>query len=137
MGARGPLPKDAAKRQRRNVSKPKTKVPSGARASHPELAGEFLPQTREWYAALASAPWSSLYEESDWQVLIRTAYLVDAFFKSPSAQLAAEIRQNEARLGATAADRARLGWEVDGGPGESQARDGAKPSRQRPDPRKT
>lgn len=79
-----------------------------------------------------------MYEASDWQVLIRTAYLVEAFYDAPSAGLAAEIRQNEARLGATAADRARLGWEAATGPGaKGDGNDEERvPARERSDPRK-
>jgi hypothetical protein len=39
------------------------------------------------------------------------AHLVDRYYADPDAKLLTEIRQNEQLLGATPADRRRLGWD--------------------------
>jgi hypothetical protein len=59
------------------------------------------------------------------------APLVDAYFKEPTRNLFAEIRLNEAKLGATPEDRLRLSWRLDASPDDAPA---AAPKR-RPDPR--
>jgi hypothetical protein len=63
------------------------------------------------------------------------APLVDEYFRAPTKELLAEIRLNEAKLGATPEDRQRLRWKIDPPAGEELG--DAKPSaRTREDPRR-
>lgn len=79
-----------------------------------------------------------MFIATDWQALLRGAALVEAFDEKPSAQLAAEIRQIEARLGGALADRDRLGMKIEEPKDEAAERaDGRVSNRKRPDPRKS
>ena len=135
MGARGPKPKDssvtrhAPKQRRRNMTAAAPTVPELAE-SFPEI--EFRPQTVAWWEAWCASPQTEFFAATDWQTLLRLAPLVDGFFVKPSAQAAAEIRQTEAKLGGTAADRDRLGWKIESPEEPKQAR-GSRVLR--PDPR--
>lgn len=132
MGARGPKPKDSSitrhppKQRKRNMEAETPAVP--------ELDGEFLPQTLAWWSAWVDGPQAEFFAATDWQTLLRLAPLVNLFYTSPSPQLAAEIRQTEAKLGGTAADRDRLGWKIEPPALPSDASE--KGARSRPDPRK-
>ena len=53
---------------------------------------------------------AAMYLDTDKEELGALAILKDMFFEHPSAQLAAEIRLQEARFGLTPVDRARLDW---------------------------
>lgn len=50
--------------------------------------------------------------EADKHPLTRLAMLVNDFWLRPSATIAAEIRQQEARFGLTPLDRRRLEWKI-------------------------
>lgn len=130
-GTRGPKSKPNA--ARRNAPKATSRL-QAAKPTPPVLAGDYLPQTRDWWQAWLDAPQVTYFAATDWQTLSRLAPLVDAYFTKPSAQLAAEIRQTEAKLGATAADRDRLGWKIDE-PDEPESDDRPASSRARKDPR--
>lgn len=132
-GSRGPKSKAGAIRR----NKPKATTTFEANhAGTPELPDELRAEAHAWFDALANSPWSALYyTETDWQTILRGAYLVHAFYESPSSQLAAEIRAIEAKVGATVADRDRLGWKVQEPPAPPEG-DVPTPSRDRPDPRK-
>lgn len=95
------------------------------------------PEARDWWDSLVSAPWAEKLTATDWQTARRGAKLVDLFWTEPTSQLAGEIRQIEAKLGMTVADRDRLGWNIEPPPSPEPGDQGAaaKPSRRRPDPR--
>jgi hypothetical protein len=63
------------------------------------------------------------------------APLIEQYFVEPSRQTLAEIRLNEAKLGATAEDRERLRWRIEEPPDTDDEPQRA-PSRERKDPRK-
>lgn len=139
MGARGPVPSDRSvtrhkpKQRGRNMTAAPPDAPDLA-ASFPGLA--FLPQTLAWWDAWLTSPQAAFFAATDWQTLLRLAPLVDAFFAEPKAQAAAEIRQTEAKLGGTAADRDRLGWKIDPPPDPDDGEKRPEGSRSRPDPRR-
>lgn len=131
-GARGPKSKRGAVRR----NKPKaTTSKTAAHATAPALPEDTGPQARAWWAAFVGSPHAELYSGTDWQALLRGVVLVDLFYEKPSAQLAAEIRAIESKVGATVADRDRLGWKIEE-PVVEQPADAPTPSRERPDPRR-
>jgi hypothetical protein len=105
------------------------------KAAPPDLVGEYDMQTIAWWDAWVSSPQSEHFAATDWQTLLRLAPLMKMYFEKPTPQLAAEIRQTEAKLGATAADRDRLGWKISPPP-EPGADDEADGARERNDPRR-
>lgn len=132
MAKRGPVAKESP--QRRNDGA--AKDVSGGANDAPELIGNYMPQTIEWYRTWAESEQASQFTGTDWQRLRMIAPLVDLYFTSPSKDLMAEIRQNESKLGATAEDRQRLRWKIQT-PEKSDADDVPEKSkpRERKDPR--
>lgn len=142
MGERGPVPKGNAVRPSRGRAGRGGN--SGNVASvpgdKPELPdGEHHPLTVEWWGNWNEddAPQVAYFTATDWFRLKMLVPLYDAYWLKPTPQALAEIRQNETRLGATIADRLRLGWTItppkDGEGGEDENPQG---SRSRPDPRR-
>ncbi len=135
MGQRGPKPSPGS--VTRHKPKQRSRLLTGAPVKIPELVGTYLPQTWAWWDTWINSPQVEFLSATDWQTLLRLVPLVDAYFMAPTAQLASEIRQTEAKLGATASDRDRLGWRIE--PPKPDAGDGAgerpRGSRSRPDPR--
>jgi hypothetical protein len=121
----------APKQRKRSLEAAAPRVPELA-SSFPSIV--FLPQTVAWWAAWVESPQAAFFAGTDWQTLLRLAPLVDAFFTAPAAQLASEIRQTEAKLGATASDRDRLGWRIEPPAPEGEPAP-TRGSRSRPDPR--
>ena len=130
-GERGPLSKPGA--VRRNKGKQKTAL-AGTTTSAPDLVGDYSAATALWYEAWTLSPQAEHFAATDWQRLLMIAPLIEAYYARPTPQLMAEIRQNEAKLGATAADRERLGWKLDAPP-EKGATSKPAGSRAKPDPR--
>jgi hypothetical protein len=106
----------------------------GAAVEVPKLTGDYLQQTWDWWDTWVDSPQATFLAATDWQTLLRLVPIVDMFFTAPTAQLASEIRQTEAKLGATASDRDRLGWRIEP-PAPESAPESARGSRSRPDPR--
>lgn len=113
MPGRGPAPKPADQRRRRNAD-----TVSGATVvDDGEIVGPTLEEqtgretwsaeTLGWWATWRSSAQSKLFLGTDWQRLGMLAYLVEAFYKRPSKATFEEIRLNEERLGATVVDRQR------------------------------
>jgi hypothetical protein len=117
MPGRGPTPKDTARRQRRNAQPNSVELNAGARAKRPPALPprpgrglKWSPATRRWYQVWQKSPQSTLFTATDWQRLHMLAPLVEAYFAQPTKEILAEIRLNEAKLGATPEDRQRLRW---------------------------
>jgi len=114
MAGRGPAPKDPEKRIRRNAAPDVTDIPKTARARRapklPPKDGDetWHPATVRWYQVWRRSPQASTFTTTDWQRLHMMAPLVDEYFHEPKTALLAEIRLNEAKLGATPEDRQRL-----------------------------
>jgi hypothetical protein len=124
MAGKGPAPKPANLRQRRNkkvgattlsVAEPdqavKTKVPT---LQNPDKR-KFHKLTRAWWKRVWSSPMAGEYLPTDIDGLARLAILVDEYYKKPHREVMAEIRLQEARFGLSPVDRSRLQWEVSRG----------------------
>jgi hypothetical protein len=75
-------------------------------------------QVVEWWGSLWRSPMASEYLDADIHVAYLVAELRQLFYDpdvtaTERRALAAEIRQQEARLGASPIDRRRLQWEVE------------------------
>lgn len=71
---------------------------------------DYVDQTRAWWADWKAAPQADLFTVTTWRRLLMLAPLVDQFHRTGSKDLMAEIRLNEAKLGATPEDMQRLHW---------------------------
>jgi len=121
MAGRGPAPEDRAADggsfdvlPAEGYAGKVPKLGAGYRVSdgHHERRVRFLAATRDWYADWSTSPQASRFTATDWRRLRMIAPLVDRYLRSSAKDLAAEIRLQEALLGATAADRLRLRWKV-------------------------
>lgn len=75
--------------------------------------------------------------KSDLHGLFRLAVLVDAFWREPSKELAAEIRLQQAAYGLSPLDRRRLQWEIKRSEAEKKPQPAAAPPPRRiTDPRR-
>lgn len=120
QGGRGPAPKAKRSRERDN-HRPQARLERPDEVAAPALPKsyrtedgtlQFLKETREWWATWVRSPQAKVFLETDWRTLLQIAPLVDEHHRAPSVKLMAEIRLTQERLGATAADRLRLRWEV-------------------------
>ena len=102
--------------------------------------GRWSAATRDWFEVWRRSPQASQFVETDWSALRRCALLLEVFFADPSAALAAEIRQIEAKLGATVDDRMRLRLRVHSRPAVAESAEAEPEGRPRlsvaPDPRR-
>lgn len=126
MAGRGPAPKPADKRRRRNASVDATSLSSdGALRGSPlprsgwvmRLDGEPMdlpwPEaTKTWWLNWRRSPQAKAFTASDWDVLLETAVL-HARFWSGDHSVASELRLRVAKFGATVEDRARLKMEIE------------------------
>lgn len=133
MGARGPAASENS--VTRHPPKQNAKVFTAEPAKVPDLVGEYDVATVAWWDAWVDSPQAHLFTATDWQTLLRLAPLVKLYQSKPTPQLASEIRQTEAKLGATVADRDRLGWKINAPDAPGKEGDEPSGSRDRPDPR--
>ena len=134
MGMRGPAPKPAATRQRRNRVSTATTLVLAHRARVPKLPprpdGAWHAMTVGWWRDIWRSPMAAEFVQADIHGLYRLAVLVDAFWEEPSVKLHAEIRAGSQCYGLTPIDRRRLQWEVQRVEGVEATR----PARPRADP---
>lgn len=121
MAISGPAPKDGPKHGRYTSpldDERTTTTLEASKSSAPPLIdfGEaaYSDATRDWYQTWCDSPQASLFTSTDWQRLQMLAILVERYYLAalhPATKLHglttafAEIRQNEALLGATHVDR--------------------------------
>lgn len=125
MGGRGPAPKPAALRQRRNKATSSAQLPSAADAAAnrvPDLpdrtdGAEWHPMVLDWWAAVWRSPMAAEYLDADMRgglYLLADLHQLRWTAETASALLGAakEIRLQEVRFGLSPIDRRRLQWEV-------------------------
>ncbi len=125
MGTRGPVPKRADQRRRRNASAIPVDSVAGAAAEAPELGFDVDPVVADWYAALADGPEARYYTPAMWQRARIVAKMLHGVVQAgrPSSQMYAALQQDMKSLLVDAGELRRLGIEV-------QA---AEPAGERPD----
>lgn len=68
MGTRGPVPKRAAERRRRNSeSKPETITAPAVKVKQPNALTGWHPSMLRWYKSLATSGQAKFFEPSDWE----------------------------------------------------------------------
>jgi hypothetical protein len=130
MAGRGPSPKPAGTRQRRNRTSTAAKLSAVHSLKPPKLPDpervddEGVPvgwhqRTLAWWADIWSSPMAPEFLHADVHGLFLLAELEDMFHRASSAtakiELAKEIRLQRVAYGLTPIDRRRLQWEVDRG----------------------
>ena len=116
-GPRGPVPKPAATRQRRNkVSTAATLRDDGGVRRAPTLKPrqrEWNPMTLAWWVDIWHSPMAAEFLKSDIHGLYLLADLLDRYWQDGDLKLAAEFNRQRAAFGLTPIDRRRLQWEVE------------------------
>jgi hypothetical protein len=151
MAGRGPAPKPAAIRQRRNKTTTAATLTAVHAVRPPKLPDrvddegspvEWHAQTLQWWKDIWSSPMAPEFLKSDIHGLFLLAELEDMFHRAPSPsqkiELAKEIRLQRQAYGLSPIDRRRLQWEVDRGDQavERQTKRKASPKRKKKsDPR--
>ena len=129
MPGRGPAPKDASKRARRNKDTVELRVLQIQPTEQPKLPTFYVDvnlgkdedgapvivkrrfawpaTTKSWWEMLARHPLAVEFTEMDWAYLAETAMIHAQFWKG-DVKLAGELRLREAKYGFTPEDRARL-----------------------------
>jgi len=114
----GPLPKDPAKRQRRNKSATRALLPAEENPikrapSLPTIEGrEWSPLTVRWWRDIWRSPQRAEFLRADLASLFRLVVLVDMFWVSFDLEIAREIRLLEREFGFTPLSRRRLEWSI-------------------------
>ena len=139
MAGRGPAPKPAHLRQRRNKKPGAATLP--APVETPQRKAPTLPNpdkrkwhrlTRAWWRRVWASPMASEYLETDVDALGRLAVLIDDYYQAEDPkqrkELAKEIRLQEARFGLSPVDRSRLQWEIAKGDEASRRRQPQRPA---------
>lgn len=110
MPGRGPAPKPAEERRRRNVDPyPAAQVAGDDQVRGPELPDdiEWPAATREWWDTWRRSPQAQMFVATDWSFLLDTAMLHAEYWLGDRS-LAAELRLRMAKFGTTPEDRMRL-----------------------------
>lgn len=111
MAGRGPAPKPASRRARRNTDAGHNlTVLTFTKARQPDLPDDvdWHPRTRAWWSMWQGSPQAETFTETDWSFLLDTALMHHAMWSKGQWTLAAEVRLRVAKFGATPEDRARL-----------------------------
>jgi hypothetical protein len=110
MAGRGPAPKPADRRARRNADPVPKRALLLVRQKAPALPDDldWHPQTVAWWAMWAESELAKDFTATDWSFLLDTALMHHAMWSKGQWTLAAEVRLRVAKFGATPEDRARL-----------------------------
>lgn len=109
----GPAPKSPDQRARRNKDAVPWQTLQLVAMAQPELPDdmEWHPRTVSWWELWAKSPQAKYFGPTDWEALIDTARVHDAYWRSSGKAMldyAAELRLRLGLFGAAPADRARL-----------------------------
>ena len=113
MAGRGPSPKPAEKRARRNKDPVALRIVESDPVAQPPLpelmpGGEPWPsRTVEWWGMWGEDPLADDFRPTDWSELMDCAAIHGAYW-SGELKLVGELRLRTAKFGATQEDRARL-----------------------------
>lgn len=139
MAGRGPAPKPADKRRRRNSPSSTSLTPDGVLRGMPlprsgystridgaKVSFSWPEQTKAWWLNWRRSAMAQTFTAADWDFLLETAVL-HACFWDGDRSVASELRLRVAKFGATPEDRLRLKLEIEADQGEDQG-DAAEPA---------
>jgi hypothetical protein len=110
----GPAPKEQKRRRNADTySDVRVSVVNDGDLVGPALEGTWSEETRAWWDIWRRSPQAKTFLTTDWVRLRDIARLREVFANKPTALMFAEIRQNEALLGATYTDRLRARMKVE------------------------
>lgn len=119
MAGRGPAPKPASERARRNADPaPEMFVEADDEMRGPDLPDDLIEDrltgpiewpgmTRRWWTNWRKSAQAQTFTDTDWDFLLETALIHRRFIKGEMS-VAGELRLRVAKFGATPEDRARL-----------------------------
>lgn len=129
MAGRGPAPKPAAQRRRRNARPDDRSVPAAGNAgdfpplpsryrvaispTRPPLELRFLSATKAWYEAWCTSPMATEWTMVHFLRLQQIAILQDRWTRTGDLDFAKELRLQLAGFGGTPADLRRIGVTID------------------------
>lgn len=117
MGERGPMPKDASERRRRNEpeSGPPAKASITGRVIAPRCPPLAHPKARFWFESLKTSGQRKWFEPSDWAEALIIVELIGQLFNEEEFNASGwrAVFSRMAMLGTTIGDRRRLGIEID------------------------
>lgn len=121
MAGKGPAPKPAAQRRRRNLDIVQTEMIT----QDDVIRGPELPETFEWHSRTEiwwdtwrNSAQSITFTDTDWDFLIDTALLHTKFWNGEN--VGAELRLRVSKFGATPEDRLRLRLQIENEPEQSK-----------------
>lgn len=128
MAGRGPAPKPASRRARRNADPTPQTILRFEQAEQPPLPPmpggfEWCDATKNWWILWGSAPQSEHFSSTDWDFMCDTALIHQDIWGFGNLDRMAELRLRVAKFGATMEDRARLRMQF----AEADAADAARP----------
>lgn len=122
MAGRGPAPKPADQRVRRNKEPIRTKVSAAGAVRGPELPGGFVGPdgelvpwhecTARWWENWRRSPQAATFTATDWDFLLDTALMHHKMWANGRWDFASEVRLRVAKFGATPEDRLRLKLDI-------------------------
>lgn len=129
MAGRGPAPKAAARRVRRNSDSAPQTILRFEQAEPPHLPqwpgeGDWPDRTRDWWQMWRDSPQAEHFSSTDWDFLLDTA-LIHARLWGGEVSAAPELRLRVAKFGATPEDRSRLRMQF----AQADEADGQRPTR--------
>lgn len=107
---RGPAPKPANRRARRNVDPTPTTILRFEQAEQPSLpeGQPWPPETEQWWRMWGESAQAEHFSTTDWAFLQDTALLHAMLWGNGDISVLPELRIRVAKFGATLEDRARL-----------------------------
>ena len=111
MAGRGPAPKPAEARRRRNKVEPPKVLEADGKLHGPDLpdvSEPWHPRTLAWWDTWRRSAQAKTFVGTDWDFLIDTALMHHTMWSKGRWEFAAELRLRAAKFGATPEDRARL-----------------------------
>ena len=123
MARKGPPPKRADQRRRRNATPPITSGVMEVHVKQPRIRSDIHPLARTWYRSLAKSGQAEFYTASDWATALVAAEALNDYFATRKAALLMQFARMATGLLATEGDRrsARVELERDK-PDEEQDR---------------
>jgi hypothetical protein len=113
VAGRGPAPKRPEERLDQRRREPTRELPAAAKVRRPRLPRGQSEETKRWWKTWCESPQAALFEDTDWQRLLDLVPLKEAYYGG-KLSLQAEIRRNEASLGAPWARRGQRELEARG-----------------------